>query len=283
MNAATQPTVLLPRRSGPWARTVELWRYRHFISFFGRRYVQKRYHGTWLGWLWLPLRPAIDVGSRALLFGGFLGVASGDRPYFIFFVVGMSAWVLFERTTYWGTRAIQMNRAVLERLFVPRLTTVVGAVIPSVVDFLLYALIALLGIVYYWVTQGSIYVNITPTFPIAALGVVLLGLFGIAVTLWLAPPAGEARDIRFGLRYFTGFWFFLTPVVYPISAIPPKYARLAELNPLTAPVEMVKYGVLETAPPTTTSLISCAGSLVVLLVGGLWIFSRSERAAVARL
>lgn len=94
-------------------------------------FIERRYRRTWLGWLWIPLRPGIDIASRVLLFGGFLGVASGDRPYFMFFIVGAAAWQVFMTTAQWATRALEINKAVLQRSGIPRLTATLGAIGPG--------------------------------------------------------------------------------------------------------------------------------------------------------
>ena len=276
--------VLAPPRWTPLEALAAAWRNRALIPYFGRRFLERRYARTVLGWLWIPLRPALDVGARVLLFGGFLGVASGDRPYFMFFIVGMAAWQLFERTAFWATRAIEMNRALFSRAHVSRLTAVIAAAVPGGLDFLLYAALAAIGALYYQLTRGTSYLifDLRSAAAVAA-GVTLLLLLGLGIGLWTATLAAETRDVRFFSRYVFGFWFFLTPVIYPISTIPERYRPLAELNPLTGPVELVKYGALGTAPPTVSSLLVGAGFLVFVVLGGLWFFARSQRLAVERI
>jgi lipopolysaccharide transport system permease protein len=276
--------VLAPPRWTPFEALAAAWRDRALIPYFGRRFLEKRYDRTVLGWLWLPLRPSLDVFARVLLFGGFLGVASGDRPYFMFFIAGMAAWQLFERTAFWATRALEMNRTLLSRANVSRLAAVVSAVVPGTLELLLYTAIGFVGAGYYLVTDGSSYLIFDPRMVAAVgLGLVLLALSGIAVGVWTSTLAAETRDVRFFLGYALGFWYFITPVIYPISAIPERYRPIAELNPLTAPVELVKYGILRTAPPTTSSLVVSSLFLVVTIAGGLWFFARGQRAAVERI
>lgn len=276
--------VLAPPRWTPLEALTAAWRDRALIPYFGRRFLERRYARTVLGWLWIPLRPALDVGARVLLFGGFLGVASGDRPYFMFFVVGTAAWQLFDRTAFWATRAIEMNRTLFSRVHVSRLAAVAAAAVPGVLDFLLYAGICAVGATYYLLVDGNSYLIFDLlTVAAAGLGVLLLVLSALGVGLWTSALAAETRDARFFFRYLLGFWYFITPVIYPISTIPERYRPIAELNPLTAPVELVKYGVLRTAPPTTTSVAATSVFLVVVLVGGLWFAARSQRPAVERI
>lgn len=260
-----------------------VWHARWLVPYFGLRMVEKRYARTFLGWLWIPLRPVLDLAGRALLFGGLLGVDSGDRPYLVFFAIGMASWYLFERTAFWGTRSLELNRAFFRRVQVPRLTAVVGAVIPAAVDFAIYAAIAAIVLGYHWLVDGVLYAGTGMTTLLVVPGLALLVLLGLAVALWTSPAGAHARDIRFTIGYVLAFVFVITPVIYPISVVPDRYRPLAELNPITAPIETVKYALLATAPPTATSLVSTAIAIVVVGVGGLWTFGRAERRAFARL
>ena len=111
-------------------------------------------------------------------------------------------------------------------------------------------------------------------------GCILAVLIATSIGFFTSVYGAQARDVRFALGYFLGFWFFLTPVIYPLSTIPADYRTLASLNPMLAPIEMVKQGLLGTGEITATSLAST--SVFILVVGGLgyWFFWRSEAKAV---
>jgi lipopolysaccharide transport system permease protein len=265
---------------GAWdLRLFDLWAFRALVPRFGKVYVERRYRRTWLGWLWIPLRPGIDVASRVLLFGGLLGVAPGDRPYFMFFVVGAGAWQLFQTTALWATRSLEINRGILDRVAVPRATAVLGAVVAGLVDLLLYATIGGIAALYYKLSHGTTYITVAPTTSLAFAGIILLALYAVAVGFFTAPLALKARDVRFVLMYALGFWYLVTPIIYPTSYIPEKYRPIAEFNPLSAPVEFVKYGLLDTSPPSGASVVVSLSVLVVLLVGGYLSFQRREARA----
>ena len=281
---AVQPIrVIEPWDSSPVSRLRELWRYRSMIPYVGKHYLMRRVRNTWLGWVWIPLRPGIDILSKALLFGGVLGVQSGDRPYIIFFTFGSCGWIVFQHTNMWATRGLSMSRSFIRNAQSPWLPRLAAVSVPAALDFLLYVLVAIVAVVYFWITKGKLYVVPSVHLMIGVAGILLAALYGLALGLWTAPWSYYTRDIRYSFGYVLQFWYFITPVIYPISSMPPKYQPIAELNPITAPIEMVKYGFLETTPPSTTSLISCFASLAVLLAGGIWSFTRFEKAAVERL
>jgi ABC-type polysaccharide/polyol phosphate export permease len=275
--------VIEPWKSGVFHRLKDVWYDRRLLSYYTKCCIQRRYKNTWLGWLWLPLRPGLDMLSKALFFGGFLGVSSGDRPYIIFFTFGTCGWVLFESLTRWGAKGLRMSNTFIKGAYAPRLPRILSLVGAASFDLFLYTVVAFAAVFYYLFAKGTLYVTPSKEVLIAGLGLVLLAAWGLTLALFLSPLSLYARDVRYSFNYVTQFWYFLTPIAYPISSLPPQYQSIAEANPLTAPVEMVKYGFLQTAPPTTKSITTCLIGLAVLGALGLWSFMRFERAAVQRL
>lgn len=272
--------VLEPRQPGVRERALEAWRYRRLVSYFGRTYIEKTYKKTWLGWIWVPLRPVLNVGTRVAVFGGLLGAPSSGKPYLLFFLVGTSAWQLFSQTALWSTRSIELSRRVLKRVYVPRLTVFVAALAPSMLNFLLYLLLTIVMVVYYVAVAGVFHLELGVRTMLTLAGLVLAVGIAFSIGLWLSIFAALARDVRFGLSYVLGVWFFVTPVIYPLSAVPERFQTAASLNPLTAPIEMVRAGLLGVGevPPVALSVTLVFIGLVG--ISGLWFFNRSEAAAL---
>lgn len=272
--------VIEPRHPGVAERAREAWRFRGLVPFFGRRFVEKLYLRTWLGWLWVPLRPTFDFATRAFIFGGVFGVDTRSVPYLLFVLVGMSAWELFDRTAYWSTRSLELNRRFLRRLYVPRLTVITGATFPGAVIYAVYGVLTLLVIGYYLLADGQLYLEVEPQTLLFLVGVALLVALGLSIGLWLSIYAAQARDVRFALSYLLGFWFFVTPIVIPLDQIPEGFRTVVELNPVTAPVELVKHGLLGTDAPPGIALASTLAVIALVGGSGLRFFSRSEAAAL---
>lgn len=264
-------------------RWLDLWRYRALVRYFGKFYVKRKYRRALLGWLWVPLRPTYDLLGKTILFGGLLSVSSGDRPYFIFFIVGTSAWRIVQMGLHQSIRALDMNRTLFSRVNVPRATALVAGLVPAVLDVLVYVVIGAAGCLYYKLTQGSFYIVITPKgLTATAVGVALLMLYVMALGLWVAPFAFYARDARYLLNYGIGFWYVITPIIYPISSIPSeKLQKVAEYNPLTAPCQLVQWGLMQTSFPEMISVLVSLATLGVVGAGGLLYFARTEARAAA--
>jgi lipopolysaccharide transport system permease protein len=275
-----QIRVIHPRQPGPIERIREFWQYRQLTIYFGRRLLEKLYRRTWLGWWWIPLRPVISIGSRVFVFGGLLGVPSEGVPYLLFFVVGLTGWQLFSYTLFWATRSVEQGQGVLRRVYVPRLTCLLGSLVPSGVNFLLYVLIAIIIVIFYLIADGVLYVQFGLGSLLVIAGLFLCMMIALSIGLWTSIYGAQARDVRFGVNYGLSFWFFLTPVIYPLSEVPAGLSTAANLNPVTAPLEMIRLGLFGAGEVTTVGVVSSLVTIAVIGGTGLWFFNRSEAAAL---
>ena len=274
--------VIEPRVDGVGSRIAEVWRYRALMSFFASRAVQKLYRRTVLGRAWLVIRPLFPLLVKTLIFGGLLGVASGGVPYFLFLVAGTMAWDLFAGCLMWATRSLELNRSLITRIYVPRLILPMAMMSPAFITLGLHAAVLAAAFGYYRVAQGTLYLAPGPGLLWALAGLLLAVLLGLAIGLWTSVIGATARDVRFTLAYILDFWFFLTPVLYPVSTLPPDRQWLLYLNPMTSVVELVQWGLLGLGGVHVLALAATCATTVVVLAGGLWFFGKAEADAVDR-
>jgi lipopolysaccharide transport system permease protein len=276
-------TVIEPRRRGGVARARELWRHRGLVRFFAGRATQKMYARTKLGKLWIPLRPILDTSSKALIFGGLLGAQTDGAPYLIFFMAGMAAWTLFDRSLYWMTRSLELNRSLVSKLYFPRLLLPISALAPPLVESLVYFALLLVTLFGFLILDGTWYMELDPLRLAAAVAALMLSVaLAGAIAMFTAVLGAATRDMRFTLAYITNFWFFLTPVIYPLSQVPERFRGLAQVNPMTPVVELFKWGLLDGGTVSVGGLAWTCALIVVIASGGLVFFARAENYAVDR-
>jgi lipopolysaccharide transport system permease protein len=270
-------TVIESRRPGITAAVAELWRYRRFTMFFGRRLLAKRYARTWLGLLWLPLRPVLNVATKLLVFGGLIGITAGDIPYPVFFLLASAAWALFSECVLWSTRSLDVNRGLLRDVHIPRLVVITSAIVPSLVDFAIGIGLAAIAVIYYLVREDVFYLHLTILSPFVVLAALtLIALLGVGIGLVTASAGARARDVRFAVSYLLSFGYFLTPVIYPFDFIPDRYKPLVELNPLTGAIELFKLGVFPDERVSPEAMTVTIVAVLALWIPGLWLFQRNE-------
>lgn len=270
--------VIEPRRESLGAVAREFWRYRRLMRFFASRSLQKLYARTMLGWTWLFIRPLFPLLVNTFVFSGVLAVKAGDAPYFLFLIVGNAPWDLFSSVVMWGTRSLELNRGLLSRIYLPRTILPVAVGSPAALNFAIQLGVLALALLYYKVTQGRFWLS-PATLGWALQATLLSWLLALGISFWTSVPALVARDIRFTLNYVLGFWVFLTPVMYPLSAVPEKYRWIVAMNPMTPAVESFKYGVLGTGSIDGRLLLTAWAVALTVLASGLAFFIRAERSA----
>jgi lipopolysaccharide transport system permease protein len=282
--SSERPSVVIePRRGGVAAGLQETWKFRRLIPYFAHRSLQKLYGRTKLGRLWIPLRPALDVGIRALVFGGVLKAPSGGVPYFLFFLVGMAGWQFFNRTLFWLVRSIELNRKLVRKLYFPRLILPIASWTPAWLELGFYVLFAIFAALYYLGHDGSTYLSFGPESLLVPAGLLLLAILGFGMGLWAAVLGARTRDARFTLSYILSIWFFVTPVIYPLTSLPQPFRTLAAINPVTGPVEMIKRGLFDTGSVPLLAVLVSVSVAIVALASGLWFFFRAEGTSLDRL
>ncbi len=83
------------------------------------------------------------------------------------------------------------------------------------------------------------------------------------------------RDVRHIVALGLQLWFYATPIIYPVSAVPESLRKLYFLNPMAGIIEAYRAVVIYQQLPGTYLALSAAISLVVLVVG-YWFFKRVE-------
>ena len=277
---ASNAWTIEPRLGGAGSRTRELWAYRHMFLFFGRRAFEKLYRNTILGKAWIFLRPLVPLAVRVFVFGGLLQIGGQTTvPYFLFLAVGTSVWELFASSLMWATRSLQMNGAILSRLYVPRLILPIASMVPGIAYFAIHLGVIAVALVYYRVHDGVWYLDSTWLF-VAPLAVVLILLFALSIGLWTAVLGAGTRDVRFGLGYVLEFWVYLTPVVYPVSIVPDHAEWAFYLNPIAVYVVAFRGALLGGEGPPPLAWVSALAITAAGLAAGLTFFYRAEAEAV---
>ena len=279
-SAAQATWVIEPVRPGFAAAIRELWQYRRLLWFFARQGVKNLYAGTTLGIFWLFARPLLPIVISSFVFGSLLNIPSDGLPYFLFFLSGMAVWTLFDRSLLWVTRSLDQNSSLIKKLYFPRLLIPIAGVSPAVVYFCIYMTLMLCAGVYYFVRQGQWYLPLGPGWLIGLAAAFLGIMAALSVGLFTSVLQARHKDVRFGLRYAMSFWFYLTPVIYPMSEVPPNLQWVIYLNPMASVVETFKWGMLGVGQFPVVPLLTTTAIVLLIGTAGVWYFINSEATSV---
>jgi lipopolysaccharide transport system permease protein len=282
-----QKWVIEPARVGLIARADELWRYRRILWFFASRRINERYEDKTLGKFWMFFQPLAPILISTLIFGSMLQVPSDGVPYFLFILAGMSCWRIFERGVQRVTRSLDQNRALIKKVYFPRLIAPISSVAPALTEFGVLFTLLVATCVYYYFKDGVFYLRLGPQILVAFFAVFMAAFLSISVGLWTSVMQVRHKDVQFSIRYFMQLWYYVTPVIFPLSQLltllPKQLHFIPYLNPMSPVVEMYKWGLLGIGGFSVTGLVVGLLMAVAIFSGGVVYFNRSEAASVDRL
>jgi lipopolysaccharide transport system permease protein len=270
MRAGALPEFTSSNRPRLVESAVELWSYRELFLFLAWRDVTIRYRQTMLGVAWAVLQPLATMAIFAFLFGTVVKVPTPGMPAPLFYLSALLPWIYFSTTVITAGNSLVGNAEVIKKVYFPRVVLPAAGALVGLVDFAIGAVI-LVGMTAFY---GLLSWRLLLWLPLTA----LLWLFSFAVGAFLAALNVKYRDVKYATPFLLQVWLFLTPVIYPASAVPPRFQPLLALNPLGGIVEGFRAAtspaVRLEAPGFWVALALTAGALV----GGLVYFRRAERA-----
>lgn len=116
----------------------DLWRYRELFYFLAWRDILVRYKQTAIGVVWALLRPLLTMVIFTVVFGRIAKMPSNGVPYPILVFAAMLPWQFFSTALSEASGSLVGNANLISKVYFPRLIIPAGAVITSMVDFLIF-------------------------------------------------------------------------------------------------------------------------------------------------
>jgi lipopolysaccharide transport system permease protein len=105
---------------------------------------------------------------------------------------------------------------------------------------------------------------------------IMAGL-GLGAGIIVSSLTTRYRDLQNVVTFGAQLLMYATPVIYPLSATPPKYRILVQVNPMTPIVEAFRGAFLGTDTVNMGALLYSFCFMVVALTLGLLLFNRVEQ------
>jgi len=257
------------RKKGIGFNFKELYDYRDLFIILAYRDLRVRYAQTFLGLFWAFLQPAATLLIFILIFGKAVKVDTGDIPYPLFALTGMSAWAYFSFVLSQSGQSIIGAQEMVKKIYFPRLVIPLSKSLVAFVDFLIAIIfVIILMLIYgYPITLNLIW------FPVFFIINVIAAL---AVGIWLSALTIRYRDFIHVIPFLVQFGLYATPVGYPASLIPERYQFIYHLNPMAGVVEGFRFSILGEGSISEYSYISFL-IISILFITGIMYFKKVER------
>ncbi|MEL6580567.1 MAG: ABC transporter permease [Cyanobacteria bacterium J06621_12] len=230
------------------------------------RDIKAQYRQSFLGILWAFLPPIfMAVGFTLAGESNVIAIGKTELPYPAYVMFGTALWQTFVEALNGPIQALTQAKPMLARVNFPREAIILSKLGEVGFNFSI-KLLLIIGL-FIWFK-----VSITWKILLAPVALIHLILFGTFIGILLAPLGLLYQDVGKGISMITGFWLFITPVVYPVPT-EGTFASLVKLNPVTPLLitvrELATTGVLtQEMPFWIVSAITLIGLLTT------WTFFR---------
>lgn len=239
-------------------------------QFLAISLVQKdfkvRYRNMSLGVFWSLLNPLILMGVLTFVFTKIF--PNPSIPHFaVFALCGIVPYNFFSLAWITGTTSLLENSGLIKRVSVPREVIPLAAVLSNCLHMgiqigllLVFVFAAGYRPNWHWVWLPYVW----------AMEVIFVG----GLSLITSALNVYIRDTRYVVESTNMLLFWMVPICYSFSIIPPEYHEIYQLNPVAALVMASRTILMDAASPASSLLIKLTFSSMVMFVSGILIFRR---------
>ena len=252
----------------PLSRT---WAQRALVAALVRRELAARYRGGSLGFLWSFLNPLLLLLVYATVFRFVFAPRADVRPYALFLFGGVLVWGFVSSALLDAVETFRSNGPLLRKTTVAPEVFPAAAVGARLVHLLLALPVLGAAIVVATVRGGVVPGAALLEFPIV-LALLALSVFGAALAVSaLSVHFGDVRDVVANLLTLA---FFVTPVLYPVDAVPERWRWLLRANPFASFFSGVHDTLFHFRPVSSSDWLWMAGTAATALAVGAAVFER---------
>lgn len=229
---------------------------------------------TALGYLWSFLNPLLLLLVLWSFFGGRTGA---DVPHYaVYLLIGLVQFTHFSKSISSGMRVLHRMRSLATSVIFPKDVLVYSALLADLPEFLIsLALTILIALVS----------GVSASWALLALPLIVATqlLLVLWVSLLLSMMYVFVRDLDHLFEAGIRLLFFITPIIYPLSALPPTLRDIALANPLAHTIGYTRTLVLDGRVPPIRQLLTFLAVNIALSYSALVMFRRAEPAVLERL
>ena len=246
---------------------VAVQKYRFLIKQLVDRDFKAKYKRSVLGVFWSFLNPLLNMAVQYVVFSNLFRF---DIPYFpVYLLCGNVIFTYFSESCGMALTSIVGNASLITKVYVPKYIYPLTRILSSLINLL----ISMIPLIVVALISGLLP---APAYVLSLYAFVCLALFCLGLGMLLSAAMVFFRDIQFLWGVLTTIWMYLTPIFYPVSALPEAAQRIVMMNPLYYYVTFVRTCIIDGVSPEPTMYAQCLLYAIAALVVDAWVFKRNQ-------
>ncbi|HYR59359.1 MAG TPA: ABC transporter permease, partial [Chthoniobacteraceae bacterium] len=259
----------------------EFWEYRDLLVLLIQRDVTSRYKQTLLGPLWFVAQPLLTALVFTIVFGRIAGIPTDGIPGPLFYLCGLLGWTYFSQNITNAGASFVNNAHLFGKVYFPRLIVPLAAILSNLVAFAIQLVPFVLFLGYYlFFTNEAGAVEITWRALLTVLPLLHVAVLSLGVSLLMSAASAKYRDLIHLNQFLIQIWMFATPIFYPLSKVPAKWAWIVWINPMSVPTEAFRVCLLGRGTLGATDLAISVALALALLFAGIAAYQKVERTVI---
>ena len=246
---------------------VAIQKYRFLIKQLVNRDFKAKYKRSILGVFWSFLNPLLNMLVQFVVFSNMFKF---DIPNFpVYLLCGNVIFSYFSEACGMSLVSVIGNAGLITKVYVPKYIYPLTRIISSMVNML----ISLIPLFVVAILSGLVPTKAYFLLPVPLL---CLAMFCLGLGMLLAAAMVFFRDVQFLWGVLTTIWMYLTPIFYPVSALPEAVQAVVKMNPLYFYVTFVRTCIIDGVSPEPVIYAQCALIGLGMLLIGAFVFKKSQ-------
>lgn len=242
--------------------------YKPLLNELVMRDLKIKYRRSFLGYLWSLLNPLMMMAIMTVVFSYMFRFDIPNYPLYL--ICGQTLWSFFNESTSVAMHSVIINGSLIRKVYIPKYIFPMSRVLSCFVT-MSFSLVAILIVMLVTGVQLTWKILL---FPIPLL---LLLVFCMGVSMVLSALAVYFRDVLHLYNVAVLAWMYVTPIFYPVSALPEKVAFFLQFNPMYHYVTFFRDVVLYGAVPSASVWLGSITFAILALGAGLLVFRKLQR------
>jgi len=253
----------------------EVWHYRDLMFMFVKRDFVTFYKQTILGPLWFFVQPLLTTIMYVIVFGNIAKISTDGLPMMVFYLCGITFWNYFSECFTKTASVFKDNASIFGKVYFPRLVMPLSIVVSNLIKLSIQFFLFIVVLLWYKFQGANVhpnmYILLTPYL------IILMAIIALGAGMIISSLTTKYKDLIFLITFGIQLLMYATPVIYPLSTLPAKYAFIIKANPLSAVIETLRFAFTGSGTFSWMHLGYSSVFAFVLLAIGAIIFNKVEK------